>query len=240
MHYSIYRIALIIMLKMLNIDSIYLIEGDLSVRLILLLSEGLLVTIQIFVLTLFFAIPLGMVVTFGTRAKNRIVKGIVGIYISIMRGTPLILQLAVVYYGPYYIFGGKIDRFAAAIIAFSLNYAAYFSEIYRGGIDSIPKGQYEAGEVLGFTKSQIFFKLILPQVIKRILPAISNEVITLVKDTALVMAIGVAEIYRAATNEMSRISSFQPLFVAGVFYYVMNLIIAKLFKFAEKKLNYYR
>jgi len=210
------------------------------VRLILLLSEGLMVTIQIFVMTLLFAIPLGMVITFGSRAKNRIINGIVGLYISIMRGTPLILQLAVVYYGPFYIFGGHMDRFAAAIIAFSLNYAAYFSEIYRGGIESIPKGQYEAGEVLGFTKPQIFFKLVLPQVIKRILPAISNEVITLVKDTALVFAIGVAEIYRAATNEMSRISSFQPLFVAGVFYYVMNLIVAQLFKLAEKKLSYYR
>jgi polar amino acid transport system permease protein len=210
------------------------------VKLIFLLSQGLVVTIQVFVMTLLFAIPLGMVITFGTRAKNRIITGIVGIYISIMRGTPLILQLAVVYYGPFYIFGGHIGRFPAVVIAFSLNYAAYFSEIYRGGIEAIPKGQYEAGEVLGFTKSQIFFKLVLPQVIKRILPAISNEVITLVKDTALVFAIGVAEMYKAATNEMSRISSFQPLFVAGVFYYVMNLIIAQLFKLAEKKLNYYR
>lgn len=209
-------------------------------RLILLLLEGMVVTIQLFVLTLVIAIPLGLVVASGRRAKNRIIYGITGIYISIMRGTPLILQLVVVYFGPYYIFEGKIDRFAAAVIAFALNYAAYFAEIYRGGIESIPKGQYEAGEVLGFTKPHIFFKIVVPQVIKRIIPAISNEVITLVKDTALVTAIGVPEMFRAATNEMSRISSFQPLFIAGVFYYIMNLIVAQLFVFAEKKLNYYK
>jgi len=215
-------------------------KGDVLVRLILLLLEGMIVTIQLFMLTLVFAMPLGLVVCFGSRAKNRIINGIAGIYISIMRGTPLMLQLVVVFYGPHYIFGAQIDRFAAAVIAFSLNYAAYFAEIYRGGIESMPKGQYEAGEVLGFTKSQVFFKIVLPQVIKRILPAISNEVITLVKDTALVMAIGVAEMYRAATNEMSRISSVRPLFMAGAFYYIMNLIIAQLFKLTEKKLNYYR
>lgn len=215
-------------------------EGDLFVDLIWLLSKGLMVTIQLFVMTLVFAIPLGLVISFGRRAKNRIINGITGIYISIMRGTPLMLQLVVVYFGPYYIFEGKIDRFAAAIVAFTLNYAAYFAEIYRGGIESIPKGQYEAGEVLGFTKVQVFFRLVLPQVVKRILPAISNEVITLVKDTALVTTIGVSEMFRIANNEQSRISSLQPLFVAGAFYYVMNLIIAQLFQLAEKKLNYYR
>jgi len=210
------------------------------VKLILLLSQGMVVTIQLFVMTLFLAIPLGMVISFGRRAKHKIINGIAGIYISIMRGTPLMLQLVVVYFGPYYIFGGKIDRFAAAVIAFGLNYAAYFAEIYRGGIDSIPKGQYEAGEVLGFTKVQVFFKIVLPQVVKRILPAISNEIITLVKDTALVMVIGVAEMFRAAQNEASRVASIEPLFVAGAFYYVMNLIVAQLFALAEKKLNYYR
>lgn len=215
-------------------------RGDLSVKLILLLSEGMVVTIQLFVLTLFLAIPLGLVISFGRRSKNRIINGIAGIYISIMRGTPLMLQLVVVYFGPYYVFGGKIDRFPAAIIAFGLNYAAYFAEIYRGGIESIPKGQYEAGEVLGFTKIQVFFKIVLPQVVKRILPAISNEVITLVKDTALVTAIGVSEMFRAANNEMSRIGSMWPLFVAGAFYYIMNLIIAQLFQLTEKRLNYYR
>ncbi|MDF2989431.1 MAG: polar amino acid transporter, inner rane subunit [Eubacterium sp.] len=209
-------------------------------KLILLLSQGMVVTIQIFVLTLIFALPLGLVVSFARRSKNFILSGIAGIYISIMRGTPLILQLVAVYFGPYYIFDGKIDRFAAAIIAFSLNYAAYFAEIYRGGIESIPKGQYEAGEVLGYTRAQVFFKIILPQVIKRILPAISNEVITLVKDTALVTIIGVAEMFRAASNEASRLTQIQPLFVAGIFYYIMNLIVAQIFKFTENKLNYYR
>ncbi|EMS70947.1 amino acid ABC transporter permease [Ruminiclostridium cellobioparum] len=208
--------------------------------LLLLLGKGMVVTIQLFLLTLIFALPLGLVVSFGRRSKSFIINGLTGIYISIMRGTPLILQLVAVYFGPYYIFGGKIDRFTAAIIAFSLNYAAYFAEIYRGGIESIPRGQYEAGEVLGFTKAQVFFKIILPQVIKRILPAISNEVITLVKDTALVTTIGVAEMFRAANNEMSRIASIQPLFVAGVFYYIMNLVVAQVFKFTEKKLSYYR
>ncbi len=209
-------------------------------KLILMLGEGMIVSVQLFLLTLLFAIPLGLVVAFGRRSKSYIIRGITGIYISIMRGTPLMLQLVAVFYGPYYIYEGKIDRFAAAIIAFTLNYAAYFAEIYRGGIESIPKGQYEAGEVLGFTRPQVFFKIILPQVVKRILPAISNEVITLVKDTALATVIGVSEMFRVTNNEMSRIASIRPLFVAGGFYYIMNLIVAQLFKFTEKKLNYYR
>lgn len=208
--------------------------------LIQLLGKGLIITIEIFILTLVFALPLGLIISFARRAKNWIVKGIAGLYISIMRGTPLMLQLLVVYFGPYYVFEGKIDRFAAAVVAFSLNYAAYFAEIFRGGIDAIPKGQYEAGEVLGFTKVQIFFRIVLPQVVKRILPAISNEVITLVKDTALVSTIGVVEMYWIAQKESSRVVSVEPLFVAGAFYYVLNLIIAQLFKLSEKKLNYYK
>lgn len=206
----------------------------------MLLLDGMVVTIELFLLTLIFALPLGLVISFCRRSKYRIFSGIAGIYISIMRGTPLMLQLVAVYFGPSYVFHFKIDRFLAAVIALVLNYAAYFAEIFRGGIDSIPKGQYEAGEVLGFTKVQVFFKIILPQTVKRILPAISNEVITLVKDTALVTAIGIIEIYRVATNEMSRIGSMRPVVIAGAFYYVMNLIVAKLFEFAEKKLNYYR
>lgn len=215
-------------------------ERRLFVKLLLLLGEGMIVTVQLFLLTLIFALPLGLVISFGRRSKNFIINGLTGLYISIMRGTPLMLQLVAVYFGPYYLFEGKIDRFTAAIIAFSLNYAAYFAEIFRGGIESITKGQYEAGEVLGFTKSQVFFKIILPQVVKRILPAVSNEVITLVKDTALATAIGVSEMFRAANNEMSRIASIQPLVVAGVFYYIMNLMVAKAFSFAEKKLSYYK
>lgn len=215
-------------------------RGDLFVKLIMLLCEGMVVSIELFLLTLIFALPLGLIISFCRRSKKLIISGIAGIYISIMRGTPLMLQLVAVYFGPSYLFHVKIDRFLAAVIALVLNYAAYYAEIFRGGIDSIPKGQYEAGEVLGFTKVQVFFKIVLPQVVKRILPAISNEVITLVKDTALVTAIGIIEIYRVATNEMSRIGSMQPVFIAGAFYYVMNLVVAKLFGFAEKKLNYYR
>lgn len=209
-------------------------------RLITLLCEGMVVTIELFFLTLIFALPLGLIVSFGRRSKNIIISGVTSIYISIMRGTPLILQLVAVYFGPSYLFHLKMDRFVAAVIALVLNYAAYFAEIYRGGIDSIPIGQYEAGEVLGFTKVQVFFKIILPQVVKRILPAISNEVITLVKDTALAATISIYEIYKVATSEMSRIGSMQPVFIAGAFYYVMNLIVAKLFEFTEKKLNYYK
>lgn len=221
-------------------------RGDLSVnlislmKLISLLLEGMVVSVQIFVLTLIFAIPLGFIVSFGRRSKIKILNWITSIYISIMRGTPLILQLLVVYFGPYYIFGGKVDRFYAAVIAFSLNYAAYFAEIFRGGIESIPKGQYEAGEVLGFTKSQVFFKIVLPQVVKRVLPPVSNEVITLVKDTALVTIIGVEEMFKVAQNASSRITSVEPLFVAGAFYFILNIIVAQVFSFAEKKLNYYR
>ncbi|PYG87844.1 polar amino acid transport system permease protein [Ruminiclostridium sufflavum DSM 19573] len=209
-------------------------------KLISLLCNGMLVSIELFVLTLLFALPLGLIVAFGRRSKNILISGITGIYISVMRGTPLMLQLVVVYFGPYYIFERTIDRFTAAVVALALNYAAYFAEIYRGGIDSIPKGQYEAGEVLGFTRMQVFFRIVLPQVVKRILPAISNEVITLVKDTALVTAIGVAEMFKAAQTESSRILSVRPLFVAGAFYYVMNLVIERFFRFAEKKLDYYK
>ena len=208
----------------------------------LLLVKGMVVTLEIFLLTLIFSIPLGMLVSFGRKSKIAPLRWLIGVYISIMRGTPLILQLVVVFYGPYYVFGpdAMMARFMAAVVAFTLNYAAYFCEIFRGGIESIPKGQYEAGEVLGFTKGQTFFRIILPQVIKRILPPISNEVITLVKDTALVQIIGVAEIFRAAFNESSRLGAIAPLFWAGLFYYVMNLIVAQLFAIAEKKLNYYR
>lgn len=208
----------------------------------LMLVKGMVVTLEIFLLTLVFSIPLGMLISFGRKSKIAPLRWIIGVYISIMRGTPLILQLVVVFYGPYYIFGpdAMMARFMAAVVAFTLNYAAYFCEIFRGGIESIPKGQYEAGEVLGFTKGQTFFRIILPQVIKRILPPISNEVITLVKDTALVQIIGVAEMFRAAFNESSRLGAIAPLFWAGLFYYVMNLVVAQLFAIAEKKLNYYR
>lgn len=212
------------------------------------LLSGTLVTLELFFLTLLLSLPLGLIISFGRMSKNRLLSGIIKLYIDIMRGTPLILQLMVVYFGPTYIVkffapsspGVNFDRFWAAIIAFVLNYAAYFAEIYRGGIESMPKGQYEAAEVLGFSRSQTFFKIILPQVIKRILPPISNEVITLVKDTALVQTLGVSELFRVARNEASRVSSVTPLFVAGLFYFVMNWIVTRIFHFAEKKMNYYR
>ena len=165
------------------------------------LAEGMITTCQIFVLTLLFSLPLGLLVSFGRMSRNILLRGIAKIYISIMRGTPLMLQLLVVYFGPYYIFRIGITssyRAYAVIIAFAINYAAYFAEIYRGGIESMPKGQYEAAKVLGYTKVQTFFKIIFPQVIKRILPSVTNEVITLVKDTSLAFSIAYVEMFTTA------------------------------------------
>lgn len=198
------------------------------------------VTLQVFFLTLLFSLPLGLAVSFGRMTGNKVIRAIVKLYIDIMRGTPLMLQLIIVYFAPYYLLGLNFDRFFAAVIAFVLNYSAYFAEIYRGGIQSMPKGQYEAAAVLGFTRLQTFMRIILPQVVKRILPPISNEVITLVKDTALVQMLGISELLRVAKNESSRIVSTTPLFIAGVFYFVMNWIVTRIFHYAEKKLNYYR
>lgn len=206
------------------------------------LGEGCLVTLQIFFLTLLLSLPLGLLVAFGRMSKNPVVQWIFKIYISIMRGTPLMLQLMVVYFGPNLIFGLKISssyRFVAAIIAFVLNYAAYFAEIYRGGIQSMPKGQYEAAEVLGFTKRQTFFKIILPQVIKQILPAVTNEVITLVKDTSLAFVISVSEMFTAAKTLASAQVSVVPYLFAGIFYFVMNYVVAFAMERLEKKFNYY-
>ena len=160
------------------------------------LGSGMMTTIQIFLLTLIFSLPLGLLVAFGRMSKNAVIRTITKIYISIMRGTPLMLQLLVVYFGPYYIFGVNISssyRAYAVVIAFAINYAAYFAEIYRGGIESMPVGQYEAAKVLGYGKTQTFVKIILPQVIKRILPSVTNEVITVVKDTSLAFSIAYAE-----------------------------------------------
>ncbi len=202
--------------------------------------QGSLVSLSVFFLTLLFSLPLALPVAFGRMSRNPLVSGLVNLYLLVMRGTPLILQLIFVYFAPYYLFGASYDRFTAVIIAFVVNYAAYFAEIYRGGIEAIPKGQYEAAKVLGFTKSQTFFRIILPQVIKRILPATGNEVITLVKDTALAQTIGVAELFRAAQNASARQFSTAPIFIAGVFYFVMNWAVSALFQKLEKKLSYYR
>ncbi len=202
--------------------------------------EGTVTSLEIFFLTLVFSLPLGFVVAKGKMTKIAPIRWIVDLYIQIMRGTPLILQLIFVYFAPFYLFGTSYDRFTACILAFVINYSAYFSEIYRSGLQSIDRGQYEAAKVLGFSKAYTFFHIILPQVIKRILPALGNEVITLVKDTALAQTIGVAELFRVAQTASSREFSTVPIFIAGVFYFVMNYIVSRLFTIGEKKLNYYR
>ena len=206
---------------------------------LLLMLDGTKVSLEVFFLTLLFALPLGLIVAFGRMSRHTFINAPVKFFMLIIRGTPLILQLIFVYFAPYYLFRASYNRFIAVIIAFSINYAAYFAEIYRGGIESIPKGQYEAAKVLGFTKAQTFFKIILPQVVKRILPASGNEVITLVKDTALAQTIGVAELFRVAQNAASRQFSTMPIFVAGVFYFVMNWLVSWCFARFEKKLSYY-
>ena len=207
------------------------------------LGEGMVVSVEIFLLTLLFALPLGLVISFGRMSKNGFISSLVKIYIAIMRGTPLMLQLIVVYFSPYYVFGVKISqsyRFVATIIAFSINYAAYFAEIYRAGIESMPIGQYEAAKVLGFNKAQTFFKIILPQVIKRILPPVTNETITLVKDTSLAFVIAVTEMFTIAKQISAKEANVIPLMVAGVFYFVFNYVVAFVMERIEKKLSYYR
>ena len=207
------------------------------------LTGGMVVSIEIFLLTLLFSLPLGLVVAFGRMSKNGIIKGIVKIYIAIMRGTPLMLQLIVVYFAPFYVFGIKISqsyRFVAVIIAFSINYAAYFAEIYRAGIESIPIGQYEAAKVLGYSRVQTFFKIIFPQVVKRILPPVTNETITLVTDTSLAFVIAVAEMFTIAKQIAAKQASVSALMVAGLFYFIFNYVVAFAMEALEKKLSYYR
>lgn len=208
--------------------------------LLLIFLKGTGVSVKIFFLTLLFSLPLGLPLAAARMSKNPFLSLPAKIFMLIVRGTPLILQLIFVYFAPYYIFKKSWDRFTAAIIAMSINYAAYFAEIYRGGIESISQGQYEAGKVLGFTKAQTFFRIILPQVFKRILPATGNEVITLVKDTALAQTIGVSELFRAAQNAASRETSTIPIFIAGVFYFIMNWIVSAVFTRLEKKMDYYK
>ena len=207
------------------------------------LAEGFLVAVQIFVLTLLFSLPLGMLVAFGRMSRCKIIKLIAKLYISVMRGTPLMLQIIVVYFAPYYMFRMKMGpgyRFPAVIIAFVINYAAYFAEIYRSGIESMPNGQYEAAQVLGYNKAQTFIRIILPQVIKRVLPSITNETITLVKDTSLAFTISIAEMFTVAKQIGAAQTSVMPLLAAGIFYYVFNLIVATVMEYIEKRLSYYR
>ena len=218
--------------------------GKMTIQQMLIqLAGGMGTSIQIFLVTLIFSLPLGLLVAFGRMSKNRLLQAVVKVYISIMRGTPLMLQLMVVYFGPYYLFRIKVGsgyRLWATFIGFVINYAAYFAEIYRSGIQSMPVGQYEAAQMLGFTRTQTFFRIILPQVVKRVLLPVSNEVITLIKDTALVSTIGLYDLYSLASKEVNRTASIEPLIVAGVFYLLFTFVITKIFMFCEKKLDYYR
>lgn len=208
--------------------------------------SGSLTTLSIFFLTLIFAIPLALIVAMGRMSKKKVLSKITNIFLLIIRGTPLMLQLLIVYFVPKLIavkcFHSPINwsSYIAAIVAFSINYAAYFAEIYRGGIEAIPQGQYEAAKVLGYTSSKTFFKIILPQVIKRIVPAMGNEVITLVKDTSLVTILSVQELMYFAKSSSNRMVSFTPLLIAGIFYFVMNWLVSLVFTKIEKKLSYYK
>ncbi|MCR4743695.1 MAG: amino acid ABC transporter permease [Lachnospiraceae bacterium] len=207
------------------------------------LTSGMGVSIYIFIITLVFSLPLGLLVAFARMSKNPVLSVFSKVYISIMRGTPLMLQLMVVYFGPYYIFGIKVSngyRLWAALIGFIINYAAYFAEIYRSGIQSMPVGQYEAAQLLGYSKFQTFRVIILPQVIKRILPSIANEVITLVKDTSLAFTISVAEMFSTAKALASSTTSMMPFVAAALFYYIFNFLVAALMDYTEKKMDYYK
>ena len=202
--------------------------------------QGTLMTLRIFFSTLVFALPLGLLVSLGRMSKIKIINWPVRLFILIMRGTPLMLQLLFVFYGLKPLFGIQLDRVIAAQVAFALNYAAYFAEIYRGGIEYIPDGQYEAAKVLGFNKKQTFFRIILPQVVKRIIPPMGNEFITLVKDTSLAQVIAVVELLKVTNNWVSSAVSMVPFVIAAVFYLVMNGVVTRCFTIAEKRLSYYR
>ena len=206
------------------------------------MSEGFGKTCAIFFLTLLFSLPLGMVVALLRMSRNRIVSAVTRGIISILRGTPLMLQLLAVTYGPYYLFGVSVSRnkLIPVVVAFAINYAAYFAEIYRGGIESMPVGQYEAAEVLGYTKTQTFMRIILPQVIKRILPSVTNEVVTLVKDTSMAFTVSYQEMFTIGKQIANSQTSFVPFLVAGLFYYVFNLVVDFVMGRAEKRLSYYR
>lgn len=225
------------------------------------LLEGFMVTFKIFMLTLVMALPLGLIMSFGSMCKVKVVKWFVKTLIWIIRGTPLMLQLVIIFYGPGLIgswaaemissgYRGAViewlatwkvfDRFIALMIGFVLNYACYFSEIFRGGIESIPKGQYEAGQVLGMKKTQVFFKVILMQVVKRIIPPMSNEIITLVKDTSLARTIMVYEIIWSAQKFIKSAGLLWPLFYSGVYYLAFCGLLTLLFGYIEKKLDYYK
>ena len=206
------------------------------------LLGGMVTSIEIFLLTLLFSLPLGLVIAGGRMSSFGPLRWITKIYISIMRGTPLMLQLIVVFFAPYYVFGVNLSadyRFIAVIIAFTINYAAYFAEIYRGGIESINSGQYEAAQVLGYSKLETFFIIIMPQVVKVVLPSITNEVITLVKDTSLSFVIAIPEMFTVAKQIAASEASISALLVAGLFYYLFNMLVAFVMERVEARLDYY-
>ena len=209
---------------------------------ILKMSEGLGNTCDIFFLTLLFSLPLGMVFALLRMSKSKVVSSVMRFIISILRGTPLMLQLLAVTYGPYYLFGVSVsqNKLIPVVIAFAINYAAYFAEIYRGGIESMPIGQYEAANVLGYTKMQTFMHIILPQVVKRIMPSITNEVVTLVKDTSIAFCVSYQELFTIGKMIANSETSFTPFLIAGVFYFVFNAIVDLVMGRIEKRLDYYK
>lgn len=216
---------------------------DYIISVIQQISAGIGASLLLFILTLIFSMPLGLLICFGRMSKLRPVSMICGFVISVLRGTPLMLQLVVVFFGPYYVLGVPVSntwRFWAAIVGFSINYAAYFAEIYRSGIQSIPKGQYEAADVLGYTRAQTFCKIIFPQMVKRVLPPVTNEIITLTKDTSLAFVLAYAEMFTLAKQVAAAQASIAPLFVAGLFYYVFNYVVAYIMNTVERKLAYYQ
>ena len=209
---------------------------------IIKMSEGLGRTCAIFFLTLIISMPLGMIVALLRMSKNKIISNVVRFIISVLRGTPLMLQLLAVTYGPYYLFGISVSRnkLIPVVIAFAINYASYFAEIYRGGIESMPVGQYEAADVLGYTRAKTFLLIILPQVIKRIMPSVTNEVVTLVKDTSMAFTVSYQEMFTIGKEIANSQTSFTPFIVAGVFYFVFNAIVDFAMGRVEKGLDYYR
>lgn len=220
-------------------------DWDKLSKLVLQLIPATQTTLGIFFWTLVFSLPLGLVVALLRMSKSKLISSITSLYILVMRGTPLMLQIITVHFilpgFMQHIFPGfKLDRFFSVLFAFALNYAAYFAEIYRGGIQSVPIGQYEAGKVLGFTRAQTFVRIILPQALKNVVQPVSNEVITLVKDTSLAQVVALAELFRTAQGAASRTASVEPLFVAGIFYLLMNYGVTMFFVWLERRLNYYR
>ncbi|MCI2106888.1 MAG: amino acid ABC transporter permease [Intestinimonas sp.] len=205
----------------------------------LTLLRGFAITCQLFLITLVLSLPLGLVIAFGSMSRFRPLRWLMRTFVWIIRGTPLMLQLVVIFYGPGLLWQSSPPRMTAAVIAFVINYAAYFSEIYRGGIEAIPRGQYEAGQVLGMTNGQIFSKIILMQVVKRIVPPMSNEIITLVKDTSLAGIIALREIIMEAQSYIKTVGLLWPLFYTGVFYLLFNGVLTLLFGWLEKKLDYF-